>query len=233
MGGQFDRFFQQIPQNIKIALSAYFPSNILNNTTWTTSDGISIDGALSNWLNQEGAVTYDDVIVFSDEQLTTNVELWAHELTHVLQYSQMGVETFAFQYSINWNSLEVQARENASRIISNINSVNQGSNPRWTYNIASNIGTNEISWGQINNYAKLAIPPTNCIWVDNQNNITGNICPCPIMVTGVIMKRLSDGLVTTRSCNEPTCLFPAGDSGPLLSPYGFLITGITAAYEYK
>lgn len=232
-GQALNRGTQPIPQNIKNILSPYFPATILNNTSWTTANGISIDGALNNWFNQEGAITYDDVIVFSDQQQTANIELWAHELTHVLQYSQMGIETFAFQYSINWNSLEGQATDNANRIISNINAAQQGTTPNWTYNIAPNIGENEITWNQINNYAKLAIPATNCIWVDNQTNTTGNKCPCSIMVTGVVMKRISDGFITTTPCNEPTCLFPAGKSGPLLSPYGFIITGVTAAYEYK
>ncbi len=231
-GQALNRGTQQIPQNVKNILSPYFPSNILNNTTWTTANGLSIDGALNNWFNQEGAITYDDVIVFSDPQLINDIELWAHELTHVLQYSQMGVETFAFQYSINWNSLEGQARENASRIMSNVNSIQQGNNPKWTYNIAPNVGETPITWNQINNSAKLAIPASDCIWVNNQNNTTGNKCPCSIMVTGVIMKRISDGFVTTMPCNEPTCLFPAGQSGPLLSPQGFVITGVTAAHQY-
>ncbi|MNU53558.1 hypothetical protein D3C71_425910 [compost metagenome] len=231
-GQALNRGTQQIPQNIKNILSPYFPPNILNNTTWTTANGLSIDGALNNWFNQEGAITYDDVIVFSDQQLTNNIELWAHELTHVLQYSQMGVETFAFQYSINWNSLESQARDNASRIMSNLNSIQQGNNPKWTYNIAPNVGENPITWNQINNAAKLAIPASDCIWVNNQNNTTGNKCPCSVMVTGVIMKRISDGFVTTMPCNESTCLFQAGQYGPLLSPPGFVITGVTAAHQY-
>ncbi|MCX8531135.1 eCIS core domain-containing protein [Chryseobacterium luquanense] len=227
-----NRGTQPIPQNIKQQLSKYFPQHILESTSWTTANGISIDGMLKNWLNQEGAVTLDNVICFSSVELTTNVELWAHELTHVLQYDQMGVETFAFVYSTNWNSLEGQANENASRIIQNINSYNQGNTQSWTYNIASTVGQTQLTWENVNKQAKLSIPPTDCIWVNNQNNTTGNKCPCSILVTGVIMKRISDGFVTTMPCNEPTCLFPAGQSGPLLSPPGFIITGVTAAHQY-
>lgn len=227
-----NRGTQPIPQNIKQQLSKYFPQHILESTSWTTANGISIDGMLKNWLNQEGAVTLDNVICFSSAELTTNVELWAHELTHVLQYDQMGVETFAFIYSTNWNSLEGQANENASRIIQNINSYNQGTTQSWTYNIAPTVGQTQLTWENVNRQAKLSIPPTDCIWVNNQNNTTGNKCPCSIMVTGVIMKRISDGFVTTMPCNEPTCLFPAGQSGPLLSPPGFIITGVTAAHQY-
>lgn len=227
-----NRGTQPLPQNIKQQLSKYFPSNILESTTWTTANGISIDGMLRNWLNQEGAVTFDNVICFSSSDLTNDLELWAHELTHVLQYDQMGVETFAFVYSINWNSLESQARDNASVIIKSINSANQGLSQNTNYYIAPNVGQSQLTWENVNREAKLAIPPTECIWVNNQNNTTGNKCPCSIRVTGVVMRRISDGFITTMPCNESTCLFPAGTSGPLISPYGFVITGVTAAYKY-
>lgn len=232
-GQALNRGTQHIPGEIKQKLTPYFPANILNNTTWTTANGISIDGALKNWFNLEGAVTLDDVVAFSDAQLANDVALWAHELTHVLQYSQMGVETFAFQYSYDWNSLESQARDNSSRIMSSINNSQQGISVggSWLYKISNELGP--LAWSDMNTAAKLAIPPTECIWVNNQNNTTGNKCPCSIMVTGVVMKRIADGFVMTMPCNEPTCLIPAGKSGPLISPYGFIITGVTAAYEYK
>lgn len=227
-----NRGTQPIPQNIKQQLSKYFPQHLLESTSWTTANGISIDGMLKNWLNQEGAVTFDNVICFSSVDLTNNLELWAHELTHVLQYDQMGVETFAFVYSTNWNSLESQASDNATRIMQNINSFKQGNTQSWSYNIAPTVGQNQLTWDDVNRKAKLTIPPTECIWVNNQNNTTGNKCPCSIMVTGVVMKRYLDGIITTMPCNEPTCLFPAGQSGPLISPPGFMIIGVTAAYQY-
>lgn len=222
---------QPIPQHIRQQLAAYFPQHLLESTTWTTANGISIDGMLRNWLNQEGAVTLDNVICFSGSELANDVELWAHEMTHVLQYDQMGVETFAFVYSTNWSSLESQARDNAGRIMQNINSAGQGNSQRWTYDISSEAGQNQLNWNDVNREARLSIPPAECIWVNNQNNTTGNKCPCSIMVTGVVMQRLSDGFITTMPCNEATCLFPAGKYGPLLSPPGFVIRGVTAAYQ--
>jgi len=125
-GQALNRGVQPIPAAVRQELSPYFPPQILDKARWTTADGISLDGALKNWFNQEGAITYDEVIVFANPQLINNVELWAHELTHVLQYSQMGVETFAFQYSIDWNGLENQARSNASRVMASINSTRTG-----------------------------------------------------------------------------------------------------------
>jgi hypothetical protein len=37
-----------------------------------------------------------EVIAFSDgAQAQEDVELWTHELTHVMQYKELGIETFA------------------------------------------------------------------------------------------------------------------------------------------
>lgn len=117
---------QPMPPQARQALAPYFPQQILDEVRWTAAGGISIDSALANWFNQEGAITYDDVIVFADANMTSNMGLWAHELTHVIQYQQMGIDTFAFQYSYDWNGLESQARENSSRVVASINSTSQG-----------------------------------------------------------------------------------------------------------
>ncbi len=227
-----NRGVQSIPSSVRQELAPYFPPQILDKARWTTADGISIDGALKNWFNQEGAITYDEVIVFANAQLTSNVELWAHELTHVLQYSQMGVETFAFQYTVDWNGLESQARSNASRIIASINSTKNGQARSWGYEGQIVAASQRMTWQDVNQAAKLAIPPQRCIWINNQTNTTGNNCPVPIMVSGVVLRRMFDGYTFTFPCNETTCLFRPGQAGPLLSPPGHLVVGVTAAYEW-
>jgi hypothetical protein len=218
---------------VRQQLAPYFPPQILEKARWTTADGVSMDGALKNWFNQEGAITYDEVVVFANVGLTNDVELWAHELTHVLQYSQMGVETFAFQYTIDWNGLESQARSNASRIIASINSTKQGQAKTWGYQGQPVAAAQQLSWKSMNRAARLGFPPQECIWINNQNNTTGNKCPVPIVVSGVVLRRLFDGYTFTFPCNEPTCLFGPAQSGPHLSPPGHLVVGVTAAYELK
>ena len=72
----------------------------------------------------EGAITLGEVIAFSDGmQAQQDVEVWAHELTHVIQYEQLGIETFAFEYSSDFTVLEDQARDNASRTMASIAAV--------------------------------------------------------------------------------------------------------------
>ena len=231
-GQALNRGAQPLPQNMRQELAPYFPSQLLDKVRWTTANGISIDGALKNLLNQEGAVTLDDVIVFSSADLTSNLELWAHELTHVLQYAQLGVETFAFQYTFNFNGMEAQARDNASRIISSINVSRNGQGRTWAYQGQMASSGTQVTWSQVNQAARQAINPTQCIWINNQNNTTGNVCPVPIMVSGIVLRRFADGYNFTYPCNEPTCLFGAGQAGPLLSPPGHLVVGVTAAYRF-
>ena len=231
-GQALNRGVQSIPSAIRQELSPYFPPQILNSARWTTADGISIDGALKNWFNQEGAITYDDVIVFANAGLTNDIELWAHELTHVLQYSQMGVETFAFQYTYDWNGLESQARSNASRVVASIKSTRNGQARSWGYEGQPAAASQRVTWNGMNQAARLGIPPQRCIWINNQTNTTGNNCPVAIMVSGVVVRRLYDGYISTMSCNEPTCLFAPQQWGPLLSPPGHVVVGVTAAYEF-
>ncbi|WP_322846926.1 eCIS core domain-containing protein [Pseudomonas sp. B33.4] len=228
-----NRGTQPIPDNIKNELSPYFPPGILNKVSWTTAGGLSLDGALKNWFDQEGAITYDDVIVFANIDLTKNVELWAHELTHTLQYNQMGIDTFAFQYSYDWSGLESQARSNAGRIYASIQSTDRGSAQIWSYSGTVTQASQQINWSELNRAARQAIQPQQCIWIDNNSNTTGNVCPVPIVVCGIVLRRLADGYTFEYPCNEPTCVFGAGQSGPLLSPPGHLVVGVTAAYQWQ
>jgi hypothetical protein len=219
-----------IPNEIKSKLSPYFPANLLNSVSWTTAGGISIDSVLKNWLNQEGAITYDDVVVFANTELTNDVALWAHELTHVLQYSQMGIDTFAFQYSFDWNGLESQARNNSQRIYASIQSTSQGAAPTWNYSGVIAAPAQQIRWEEINQAARQAITPQQCIWIDNASNTTGNMCPVPIVVAAAILRRLYDGYIFQYPCTGPACVYGPGSSGSLLSPPGHLVIGVTAAY---
>jgi len=231
-GQALNRGTQGIPTEIRQALTPYFPPGILDKVRWTTADGVSIDGALKNWFNQEGAVTLDDVIVFSSAGLTSNVELWAHELTHVLQYSQLGVETFAFQYSVAFDGMEGQARQNASRIAASISASRSGQQRTWGYQGQLASESSKANWSQVNEAARDAINPAQCIWINNQTNTTGNVCPVPIRVAGIVLRRLYDGYTFTFPCNEPTCIFGPQQSGPLLSPPGHIVVGVTAAYRF-
>jgi hypothetical protein len=116
-----ERGVDSIPPQIRAALDPYFPAQILDKAKWTTAGGISLDGVLTNWFALEGAITLGEVIAFSDgAQAQEDVELWAHELTHVIQYEELGIETFAFEYLHDFGDMERQASSNASRIMAGV-----------------------------------------------------------------------------------------------------------------
>ena len=77
---------------------------------------ISLGTVLAGWYYREGAVTLDEVVVFSNANTAKDVQLWAHELVHVRQYEELGVDRFARLYVGSWPVLERQARDNAAII---------------------------------------------------------------------------------------------------------------------
>jgi hypothetical protein len=227
-----NRGVDPIPSNVRHALAPYFPPQILNKVRWTTAGGISLDGALTNWGGAEGAVTLDDVIVFSDgNSAQSDLQLWAHELTHVLQYSQLGIEGFAFQYFYDWDDLEGQADTNANSTMASIVRTQSGQPMNWGYEGQPAMPANRLSWGVINQGARRVIDPVACIWIDLQANRTGNKCAVPIVVTGIVVRRFADGATYTKPCNVSTCVFYPSDNEPIISPIDGQVVGVTAAYQ--
>jgi hypothetical protein len=112
---------QPLPNNIKQALSNYFDSNTLNRTRYTTG---RVDITLPNFIGKgrkfmgdHYAVVVDDVIVFnvSPPEFEGNRFWWIHEIMHVQQYNQMGIETFAYNYIKDLGeSIENEADKKAS-----------------------------------------------------------------------------------------------------------------------
>lgn len=108
---------RHIPADIREQLQPYFPEHLLNDVRWTLAGHrLSLGTVLAGWYYTEGAVTLDDVVVFSDPDTAENLWLWAHELTHVQQYEHLGVDGFAARYSRDWPAMERQASTNAFRI---------------------------------------------------------------------------------------------------------------------
>jgi hypothetical protein len=112
---------QPIPPAIRQALAGHFPDEVLDDVRWTLAGRrVDLGSALARWAVNEGAVTLDDVVVFSREQGSRSLALWAHELTHVVQYRELGVADFARLYTSNWRLLEERARINAGQILREI-----------------------------------------------------------------------------------------------------------------
>jgi hypothetical protein len=114
------RSFPLSPQDREL-YAPFFPPEMLSKVRWTVADRRpGLGSVLAGWYYREGAVTLGDVIVFSNREAAGHKALMAHELTHALQYEQLGVDDFARLYTINWPLLEHQARRNARRILDDI-----------------------------------------------------------------------------------------------------------------
>lgn len=111
----------KIPPAIRDALEEFFPEDVLDDVRWTTAGNrIDLGSALAGWYLHEGAVTLDDAIVFSNRGTAEHLGLWAHELTHVVQYRELGINAFARLYTTHWQLLEQQAGRNAGRVLTSI-----------------------------------------------------------------------------------------------------------------
>jgi hypothetical protein len=87
-----------IPPEIRAQLDHLYPASLLDKVRYKTGSGFL--GTLQ-WFRDEmggGAITLDNVIVFFDQSKEFNPKLWAHELEHVRQYNQLGVDGFAQAY---------------------------------------------------------------------------------------------------------------------------------------
>jgi hypothetical protein len=110
---------QPVPSVFREEFADYFPRHVLTDTRWALSNrNIDLGTAIEAWYGHTGgAVTLRDTIVFSTRNAASTPLLWAHELTHVMQYEELGVEQFTRIYVSNPELIERQARDNAVRII--------------------------------------------------------------------------------------------------------------------
>ncbi|MBJ2180009.1 DUF4157 domain-containing protein [Pseudomonas veronii] len=101
-----------IPDSIRRDLTGYASEESMNQVRFKIGDNGFVN--LARLLEQGGAanaVTLIDVVVFRDQGGAADPSLWAHELTHVDQYRNWGVNSFAVHYSRNANSVEDEAYE--------------------------------------------------------------------------------------------------------------------------
>lgn len=107
-----------IPQDIYEGLVGFFPPELLQSVRYRSGWGneVALPAMVFRFGDREAITLGSDVIMFKDEDVAqTNLSIWAHELTHVLQYRRWGVLDFAKRYVKDWNGVEQEAINNASR----------------------------------------------------------------------------------------------------------------------
>ena len=102
---------QPIPPHIREQLLRWYDPSVLDAAHYKVSDNGQFSAATAMLQNPDvGAVTLIDIILFRDAQTAEqDIALWAHELKHVQQYQEWGVEGFAQRYTQDFNAVEAPA----------------------------------------------------------------------------------------------------------------------------
>jgi hypothetical protein len=152
----------------------------------TNKAALSLQGII-HLIDEGYAITLDDLIVFPDAQAAQDPVLWAHELTHVLQYENMGVESFANVYTLTLGqNLEAQARDWENRVAQALQSGQAQYASAGAYvSVQSGAFQAPIAPRQWQLAARQFVPPSDCgRWQGFPGGATvANICPIPIIVT--------------------------------------------------
>ena len=112
------RGVEPIPAAMRPRLAPYFTADLLDSVRYRVGGSDEL-GAASTMLQNSDiqAVTLIDIIVFrTPEGAADDVALWAHELVHVQQYREWGVEEFARRYTEDAAAVEEPAYEMQSRV---------------------------------------------------------------------------------------------------------------------
>ena len=108
---------EPIPHGIREQLEGYFPEHLLEEVEWAFPNrNLDLDTLVAWHKAESGAVTLLDTIVYTGRTGLESEYLWAHELTHAMQYEELGLRDFARIYTTHPELLEKQARDNGNRI---------------------------------------------------------------------------------------------------------------------
>ncbi|WDY55949.1 eCIS core domain-containing protein [Pseudomonas sp. PSKL.D1] len=99
---------QPIPLHIRAQLEPWYDFAVLDAARYRVGNEQQVSAANALLQNPDvNAVTLIDTIIFRHTgDAEDNVALWAHELKHVQQYQELGVEEFARRYTRNYEDLE-------------------------------------------------------------------------------------------------------------------------------
>ncbi|MEE1888572.1 eCIS core domain-containing protein [Pseudomonas carassii] len=109
---------QPIPLHIRAQLEPWYDFAVLDAARYRVGDEQQISAANALLQNPDvNAVTLIDTIIFRrSADAEDNVALWAHELKHVQQYQELGVEEFARRYTRDYQALEGPAYEIEAKV---------------------------------------------------------------------------------------------------------------------
>jgi hypothetical protein len=222
------------PEFVLNELSPFMPRSVFNGVCWAVlTPGMGIDSLVIEDGGMAG-ITLDDTIVFKDQQSGFRPDLWAHEMTHVLQYRRLSVEGFANIYSYDFRRLEGEAYEFQNFVSARINT--QPDEDAWrqqyydpTNDWNSNAGMTAAKWSV---QAKMAINPYTCSGFQLQPNGVQifNNCPIAFRVAVLHFRALQTGEPVDLPCQIQMCIILPGQYGEYPDPPGLTGTGATMTW---
>jgi hypothetical protein len=103
---------EPMPGPIRAALAGYVPEAVLERVRWREGAGELSLPQNAIRFGHVPAVTLDDVIVFQERRAALeDPTLWAHELKHVMQFAEWGIDGFAARYLADYEAVEAEAWE--------------------------------------------------------------------------------------------------------------------------
>jgi len=107
------RGVEAIPASIRREIADYVPADVLDAVRWCAACGGELSLQKGTFrLNLAPAITLDHVIVFADREAALgDPALWIHELRHVMQFREWGVDGFAARYVADYEAVERDAAE--------------------------------------------------------------------------------------------------------------------------
>jgi hypothetical protein len=106
-----------IPPGVYRSLLGYFPAALLRRARYAVGGASKLSlPMLAFSYGDAVAMTLGDIILFKTEQMAeADLKVWAHELTHVMQYQRWGIDGFAERYVRDSAAVEREAIDNADR----------------------------------------------------------------------------------------------------------------------
>ena len=106
-----ERGVEEIPREVRDVLRDFVPPEVLEDVRWRVENSeASLEQSLFR-MNSSSAITLGDVILFAGLDAAADPKLWAHELFHVMQYREWGIEGFVGRYLADRAAVERDAWE--------------------------------------------------------------------------------------------------------------------------
>lgn len=111
-----------LPNDVRKSLSGHFDKSTLDRAKYAVG---SVEITLPNFIGQRAkymgddyAVVVDDIIVFNmpPSSFSASSFWWTHEVAHVDQYRDLGVERFAYRYLTDYRGIESEADAKARAV---------------------------------------------------------------------------------------------------------------------